>query len=53
MTLNYKYTILYTVVSLLLFWIVIKYGNSLISKVCSSKILVEGLTDFENVRING
>lgn len=29
MTLNYKYTLLYTFVSLFLFWIVIKYGSSL------------------------
>lgn len=47
MILNYKYTILYTLVSLLLFWIVIKYGNSLINRVCSSKTLIEGLTEFE------
>lgn len=40
MTLNYKYTILYTFISLLLFWLVIKYGSS----VCNMK---EGLTDFE------
>jgi hypothetical protein len=47
MILNYKYTILYTLVSLLLFWIVIKYGNSLINRGCSSKTLIEGLTEFE------
>lgn len=39
MTLNYKYTLLYTIVSLFLLWIVIKYGIN--------KTIVEGLTDFE------
>lgn len=43
MILNYKYTILYTFVSLFLFWIVIKYG----SLSCNSLKIVEGLTDFE------
>lgn len=43
MTLNYKYTILYTFISLFLFWLIIKYG----SWVCSGKSLKEGLTDFE------
>jgi len=43
MTLNYKYTILYTFVSLFLFWLIVKYG----SLVCSGKSLIEGLTDFE------
>ena len=42
MPLNYKYTFLYIFVSLLLFWIVIKYGISL----CDIKI-IEGLIDFE------
>jgi hypothetical protein len=43
--LNYKYTILYTFLSLFLFWIIIKYGNSLIKhKLCP---LIEGLTEFE------
>ena len=37
MTLNYKYTILYTFVSLFLFWLVIKYGAS----VCNS-LKIEG-----------
>jgi hypothetical protein len=41
MTLNYKYTILYTFVSLLLFWLIIKYGSS----VCNSLKIVEGLTN--------
>lgn len=40
MSLNYKYTILYTLICLYLFWIIIKYGTSL----CGLK---EGLTDFE------
>ena len=43
MILNYKYTILYTFVSLFLFWIVIKYG----SLSCNRLKIVEGLTDFE------
>jgi hypothetical protein len=48
MKLDYKYIILYTIVSLFLFWLIIKYGNSLITnKFCSSKKIVEGLTDFE------
>lgn len=42
MILNYKYTILYTFVSLFLFWIVIKYGTNVLTNK-----LVEGLTDFE------
>ena len=40
MPLNYKYTILYTFISLFLFWLVIKYGT----KVCNSLKIVEGLT---------
>ena len=44
MTLNYKYTILYTFVSLLLFWATIKWGNTIINK---KLCLKEGLTDFE------
>jgi hypothetical protein len=40
---NYKKTILYTIGCLLLFWIIIKWGNSLVAKNC----LKEGLTDFE------
>ena len=51
MTLNYKYTILYTFVSLLLLWIVINYGSNIISNIItntmSNKCIVEGLTDFE------
>ena len=43
MILNYKYTILYTFVSLFLFWLIIIYGSS----VCYSLKIVEGLTDFE------
>jgi len=56
MTLNYKYTILYTFVSLLLLWIVIKYGSNTMSNTISNtmtntmsntmsnKYIVEGLT---------
>ena len=41
---NYKKTIIYTLGCLLLLWIIIKWGSSLvIQKVC----LKEGLTDFE------
>ena len=47
MTLNYKYTILYTFVSLLLLWIVINYGSNIISNIITNKCIVEGLTDFE------
>ena len=39
MRLNYKYTLIYTIVSLFLLWIVIKYGIN--------KQIVEGLTEFE------
>ena len=41
MALNYKYTILYTFISLFLFWLVIKYGTS----VCNSLKIVEGITN--------
>jgi hypothetical protein len=48
MTLNYKYTILYTFVSLFLFWMIVKYGTKVLTnKFCPSKKIVEGLTDFE------
>jgi len=49
MTLNYKYTIFYTFVSLFLFWMIINYGSNIIlNKICSTKkVLKEGLTDFE------
>ena len=41
---NYTKTIIYTIVCLLLFWLTIKWGSSLVvEKVC----LKEGLTDFE------
>jgi len=44
---NYKKTIIYTIGCLLLLWIIIKWGSSLvINKICPNKI-VEGLTDFE------
>jgi hypothetical protein len=46
MKLNYKYTILYIFVSILLFWIVIIYGSKIINN-NSTKLLKEGLTDFE------
>lgn len=39
MKLDYKYTIIYTLICLFLFWLVVKYG----AKVC----LREGLTEFE------
>ena len=47
MTLNYKYTLLYTFVSLLLLWIVINYGSNIITNIITNKCIVEGLTDFE------
>jgi len=48
MKLNYKYTIIYTLVSLLLFWIVIKYGTNVLTNFClTNNVLKEGLTDFE------
>lgn len=49
MKLNYKYTMLYGFVSLLLFWIIVKYGTKVIlNNFCSTnKVLKEGLTDFE------
>jgi hypothetical protein len=48
MKLDYKYTIIYTLVSLLLFWIVVKYGTNVLTRFCSTnKVLKEGLTDFE------
>jgi len=48
MKLNYKYTIIYTLVSLLLFWLIIKYGTNVLNRFCSTnKVLKEGLTDFE------
>jgi hypothetical protein len=40
---DYKYTLLYIFFSLLLFWIVIRYG----AIVLTNKCLKEGLTDFE------
>lgn len=46
MTLNYRYTLLYTFVSLFLFWLVIKYGSSL----CNSLKIVEGLTNGGETR---
>jgi hypothetical protein len=48
MKLNYKYTIIYTFVSLFLFWIIVKYGTNVLTRFCSTnKVLKEGLTDFE------
>ena len=46
MTLNYKYTILYTFGSLFLFWMIVKYGTKVLTN-CPSKKIIEGLTDFE------
>ena len=43
MKLNYKYTIIYTLICLFLFWLVIKYGAEIYNKKC----LIEGLTEFE------
>ena len=52
MTLNYKYTILYTFVSLFLFLIVIKYGINTLTYMLRNNCpfigtIKEGLTDFE------
>lgn len=41
---NYKKTIIYTIVCLIFFWIIIKWGSSL---VVNRNCLKEGLTDFE------
>lgn len=47
--LNYKYTILYTVVSLFLFWLIIKYGSTLFVNNCfQNKSLKEALTNGIN-----
>lgn len=43
MKLDYKYTIIYTLICLFLFWLVVKYGT----KVCEKTCLREGLTEFE------
>lgn len=43
MKLDFKYTIIYTIICLLLFWVIIKYAGT----VCGSKTLKEGLTEFE------
>lgn len=43
MKLDFKYTIIYTLICLFLFWLIIKYAGT----VCGSKTLKEGLTDFE------
>ena len=48
MKLDYKYTIIYTLVSLFLFWIIVKYGINVLTRFYSTnKVLKEGLTDFE------
>lgn len=49
MKLNYKYTIIYTLICLFIFWIIIKYGAKILDKNCLKKglTLKEGLTDFE------
>ena len=44
---NYKYTIIYTVACLILFWLTIKWGTSVIQNYCLKRNLKEGLTDFE------
>ena len=44
---NYKYTIIYTIACLILFWLTIKWGSSVIKNYCFKKNLVEGLTEFE------
>lgn len=44
---NYKYTIIYSVICLLLFGFIIKWGTSVINMNCFKKSLKEGLTDFE------
>lgn len=43
MKLEFKYTIIYTLICLFLFWVIIKYGT----RTCNSLKIVEGLTDFE------
>jgi len=43
MKLELKYTILYTLICLFLFWVIIKYGT----RTCNGLKIVEGLTDFE------
>jgi hypothetical protein len=49
MKLNYKYTIIYTLICLFIFWLIIKYGTKILDKQCFKKglTLKEGLTDFE------
>jgi hypothetical protein len=49
---NYKYTIIYSIFCLLLFWLIIKSGTIVINKFCFNKKLVEGLTDFEKYSFN-
>jgi len=51
--LNYKYTILYTVVSLFLFWLIIKYGSNLIvNNFCQNNSLKEALTNGSQALTN-
>lgn len=47
MKLEIKYTIIYILICLFLFWVIIKYGTYILNNFCSIKILKEGLTDFE------
>ena len=47
MNLEFKYTIIYTITCVFLFWIIIKYGTNVLNKFCSITSLKEGLTDFE------
>lgn len=43
MKLEFKYTIIYTILCLFLFWLIIKYSSS----VCNRLKIIENLTDFE------
>lgn len=51
MKLEIKYTLIYTIICLFLFWIMVKYGTYILNNFCLSKSLKEGLTngltDFE------
>lgn len=49
---NYKYTIIYSIFCLLLFWLIIKSGTIILNKYCFNNKLVEGLTDFEKYSFN-
>ena len=47
MKLEFKYTIIYTIICVFLFWIIIKYGTNVLNNFCLTTSLKEGLTDFE------